>query len=120
VLIGGDPGIGKSTLLLQMLGTFGTRLRGLYVTGEESLAQVAARGQRLGMSLEGLEALAETSIERILAEVAANRPDVLIVDSIQTIWTELLTAAPGSVSQVRESAARLVRFAKESGTSVFL
>ena len=120
VLIGGDPGIGKSTLLLQMLGTFGTRLRGLYVTGEESLAQVAARGQRLGMSLEGLEALAETSIERILAEAAANRPDVLIVDSIQTIWTELLAAAPGSVSQVRESAARLVRFAKESGTSVFL
>ncbi|ANB17635.1 DNA repair protein RadA [Dokdonella koreensis] len=120
VLIGGDPGIGKSTLLLQMLGTIGQRMRGLYVTGEESLAQVAARGQRLGLRLDGLEALAETSIERILAEAATVRPQVLVIDSIQTIWTELLTAAPGSVSQVRESAARLVRFAKETGTSVFL
>ncbi len=120
VLIGGDPGIGKSTLLLQMLGTIGGRMRSLYVTGEESLAQVAARGRRLDINLEGLEALAETSIERILGEAANSKPEVLIIDSIQTIWTELLTAAPGSVSQVRESAARLVRFAKESGTSVFL
>ena len=120
VLIGGDPGIGKSTLLLQMLGAIGGRLRSLYVTGEESLAQVAARGRRLGIHLDGLEALAETSIERILGEAATSKPQVLIIDSIQTIWTELLTAAPGSVSQVRESAARLVRFAKESGTSVFL
>lgn len=120
VLIGGDPGIGKSTLLLQMLGTLGASLRGLYVTGEESLAQVAARGQRLGIALDGLQALAETAIERILAQSAQARPDLLIIDSIQTIWTEQLTAAPGSVSQVRESAARLVRFAKESGTSVFL
>ena len=120
VLIGGDPGIGKSTLLLQMLGAIGQRVRGLYVTGEESLAQVASRGQRLGIVLDGLEALAETSIERILGEAAAGRPDVLIIDSIQTIWTETLTAAPGSVSQVRESAARLVRYAKETGTSVFL
>ncbi len=120
VLIGGDPGIGKSTLLLQMLGAIGRRLRGLYVTGEESLGQVASRALRLGIALDGLEALAETSIERILGEIAATRPDVLIIDSIQTIWTESLTAAPGSVSQVRESAARLVRFAKETGTSVFL
>ena len=120
VLIGGDPGIGKSTLLLQMLGAIGQRMRSLYVTGEERLAQVAARGQRLGIALDGLEALAETSIERILAEAVNGKPEVLIIDSIQTIWTELLTAAPGSVSQVRESAARLVRFAKESGTSVFL
>ncbi len=120
VLIGGDPGIGKSTLLLQMLGAFGQRVHGLYVTGEESLAQVASRGQRLGVVLDGLEALAETSIERILGEASASRPEVLIIDSIQTIWTETLTAAPGSVSQVRESAARLVRYAKETGTSVFL
>jgi len=120
VLIGGDPGIGKSTLLLQMLGAIGQRVRGLYVTGEESLAQVASRGQRLGIVLDGLEALAETSIERILAEAMNGKPEVLIIDSIQTIWTETLTAAPGSVSQVRESAARLVRFAKETGTSVFL
>ncbi|MBL0163990.1 MAG: DNA repair protein RadA [Xanthomonadales bacterium] len=120
VLIGGDPGIGKSTLLLQMLGAIGGRMRSLYVTGEESLAQVAARGRRLDIELDGLEALAETSVERILAEAANSKPEVLIIDSIQTIWTELLSAAPGSVSQVRESAARLVRFAKESGTSVFL
>jgi DNA repair protein RadA/Sms len=120
VLIGGDPGIGKSTLLLQMLGASAARLRSLYVTGEESLAQIAARGQRLGIALDGLEALAETSVERILGEAAKSRPDVLIIDSIQTIWTETLTAAPGSVSQVRESAARLVRFAKETGTGVFL
>ncbi|HEX5124592.1 MAG TPA: DNA repair protein RadA [Rhodanobacteraceae bacterium] len=120
VLIGGDPGSGTSTLLLQMLGAIGQRVRGLYVTGEESLAQVAARGKRLDIGLDGLEALAETSIERILGEAANGKPDVLIIDSIQTIWTELLTAAPGSVSQVRESAARLVRFAKETGTSVFL
>src|SRR4029077_16394895 len=84
VLIGGDPGIGKSTLLLQMLGAIGQRVRGLYVTGEESLAQVAARAQRLGISLEGLEALAETSIERILGEAANSKPQVLIIDSIQT------------------------------------
>ena len=120
VLVGGDPGIGKSTLLLQTLGALGERLPGLYVTGEESLAQVAARAQRLGLPLAPLRALAETCIERILEQAVAERPRVLVVDSIQTIWTELLTAAPGSVSQVRESAAKLTRYAKESGTSVFL
>jgi DNA repair protein RadA/Sms len=120
VLIGGDPGIGKSTLLLQMLGMLGARLPSLYVTGEESLAQVASRAQRLGLPLEPLQALAETCIERVLEQVVATRPRVLVIDSIQTIWTELLTAAPGSVSQVRESAAKLVRFAKETGTSVLL
>ncbi|MDC8012016.1 DNA repair protein RadA [Tahibacter soli] len=120
VLIGGDPGIGKSTLLLQMLGSLGTRLSGLYVTGEESVAQVAARAQRLSLALEPLRCLPETCIERIIEHVAKDKPNVLVVDSIQTIWTELLTAAPGSVSQVRESAAKLTRFAKESGTSVFL
>ncbi|MEO8779601.1 MAG: DNA repair protein RadA [Rhodanobacter sp.] len=120
VLIGGDPGIGKSTLLLQVLGTLGRQLPSVYVTGEESLAQVAARGQRLGLSLEPLRALAETCIERILEQAMATRPKVLVIDSIQTIWTELLPSAPGSVSQVRESAAKLTRFAKETGTSVFL
>ena len=120
VLIGGDPGIGKSTLLLQMLGTLGQRMPSLYVTGEESLAQVASRGKRLGLDLAPIQALAETCIERILEQAMAVRPQVLVIDSIQTIWTELLTAAPGSVSQVRESAAKLVRFAKESGTSVML
>lgn len=120
VLVGGDPGIGKSTLLLQMLGTLGAQLPSVYVTGEESLAQVAARAQRLGLPLAPLQALAETCIERILEQAMAAKPRVLVIDSIQTIWTELLTAAPGSVSQVRESAAKLTRFAKETGTSVFL
>jgi len=120
VLVGGDPGIGKSTLLLQALASLGSRLSGLYVTGEESLAQVAARGRRLGLSLDGLDALAETCVERILAQAQAAKPKLIVADSIQTLWSEQLTAAPGSVSQVRESAARLVRFAKETGTSVFL
>ena len=120
VLMGGDPGIGKSTLLLQMLGTMGLSLPSLYVAGEESLAQVAGRAQRLDLPPGPLHALAETCIERILEQAASARPRVLVIDSIQTIWTELLTAAPGSVSQVRESAAKLTRFAKETGTSVFL
>lgn len=120
VLVGGDPGIGKSTLLLQTLGALGASLPGLYVSGEESLAQIAARGRRLGIALEPLRALAETCVERVLEHVQSERPRVLVIDSIQTIWTETLPAAPGSVSQVRESAARLVRFAKETGTCVFL
>jgi DNA repair protein RadA/Sms len=120
VLVGGDPGIGKSTLLLQALAAMGARVPGLYVTGEESLAQVAARAVRLGLPVDNLTALAETSVEKILALTAAARPRLVVADSIQTLWTEQLTAAPGSVSQVREAAARLVRFAKESGTSVFL
>ena len=120
VLVGGDPGIGKSTLLLQALARMAPTLPGLYVTGEESLAQVAGRAQRLGLPLAGLQALAETCVERILEHAVAARPRLLVADSIQTLWTETLTAAPGSVSQVRESAARLVRFAKETGTAVFL
>ena len=131
VLVGGDPGIGKSTLLLQTLGALGARMKSLYVSGEESLAQIAARAQRLGLPLEPLRCLAETCVERILESVQKeffgakhsaqkDAPRVLVIDSIQTIWTELLTAAPGSVSQVRESAARLVRYAKETGTSIFL
>jgi len=119
-LVGGDPGIGKSTLLLQTLGALGARLSTLYVSGEESLAQIAARAQRLGLSLEPLRCLAETCVERIIEIAGKNTPRVLVIDSIQTIWTETLTAAPGSVSQVRESAARLVRYAKETGTSIFL
>src|SRR4051812_10191828 len=107
VLVGGDPGIGKSTLLLQTLGALGARLRTLYVSGEESLAQIAARAQRLGIPLENIRCLAETCVERILENVAnefsahAEKPTgssisrVLVIDSIQTIWTELLTAAPG-------------------------
>ncbi|GAA5006901.1 DNA repair protein RadA [Pseudoluteimonas lycopersici] len=120
VLVGGDPGIGKSTLLLQALAQMSQSLPGLYVTGEESLAQVAGRAQRLGLPIDGLHALAETGVERILEHAAASRPRLIVADSVQTLWTEALTAAPGSVSQVRESAARLVRYAKETGTAVFL
>ena len=120
VLVGGDPGIGKSTLLLQALAAMGGRLPALYVTGEESLSQVASRATRLGLPLDGLNALAETGVERILALASESKPGLIVADSIQTLWSEQLTAAPGSVSQVRESAARLVRFAKETGTSVFL
>ncbi len=120
VLVGGDPGIGKSTLLLQALAGLRGSLRGLYVTGEESLAQVASRGTRLGLDLAAVDALAETGIERILALAVERKPDLLVIDSIQTMWTEAAESSPGSVTQVRESAARLTRFAKESGTSVFL
>ncbi len=120
VLVGGDPGIGKSTLLLQAVALMGPALPSLYVTGEESLAQVAGRAVRLGLPLEGLNALAETGIERILEHAVATRPRLIVADSVQTLWTESLAAAPGSVSQVRESAARLVRYAKETGTAVFL
>jgi DNA repair protein RadA/Sms len=120
VLVGGDPGIGKSTLLLQTLGALGARMKSLYVSGEESLAQIASRAQRLGLPLAPLRCLAETCVERIVEHAQTDAPRVLVIDSIQTIWTELLTAAPGSVSQVRESAAKLVRYAKETGTSIFL
>ena len=120
VLVGGDPGIGKSTLLLQAVAKMASTLPALYVTGEESLAQVAGRGARLGLPLEGVNALAETGVEKILEQAVATSPRLIVADSVQTLWTESLTAAPGSVSQVRESAARLVRYAKETGTAVFL
>ena len=120
VLIGGDPGIGKSTLLTQALASMAGALPGLYVTGEESLGQVAGRASRLGLPLAGMHALAETCVERILEQAILAKPRFIIADSIQTLWTEMLTAAPGSVSQVREAAARLVRYAKETGTAVFL
>lgn len=120
VLVGGDPGIGKSTLLLQAITAMAPQFPGLYVTGEESLSQVAGRAQRLGLGVDGVSALAETCVERILTQAAAAKPRLVVADSIQTLWSELLTAAPGSVSQVRESAAKLVRFAKETGTAVFL
>lgn len=123
VLVGGDPGIGKSTLLLQavaLMASGAARLPVLYVTGEESLAQVAGRAHRLELPVEGVNALAETCVETILQHAGTARPRLIVADSVQTLWTESLTAAPGSVSQVRESAARLVRFAKETGTAVFL
>jgi DNA repair protein RadA/Sms len=120
VLIGGDPGIGKSTLLLQASASLGADRPVLYVSGEESPQQVSLRAQRLCLSGEGIRLLAETGVERILAAASAEGPRVMVVDSIQTLFTELLQSAPGSVSQVRESAARLVRWAKQTDTAVFL
>jgi len=121
VLIGGDPGIGKSTLLLQAAASLRDEgLAPLYVSGEESLSQVALRARRLGIRGEGLKLLAETSVERIIAMAGVEKPGVLVVDSVQTVFTDALTSAPGSVAQVRECAARLTRFAKDSGTTVFL
>ncbi|MBK1647240.1 DNA repair protein RadA [Rhabdochromatium marinum] len=130
VLLGGDPGIGKSTLLLQACTALAARwtqeaLRGyqhpvLYVTGEESPEQVSLRAARLALPRAAIRLLAETSVERILATVEQERPAMLVIDSIQTLFTEAISSAPGSVTQVRDSAALLVRFAKQSGTTVFL
>ncbi|MGB9670008.1 MAG: DNA repair protein RadA [Halothiobacillaceae bacterium] len=120
ILLGGDPGIGKSTLLLQTLVALQPTLPGLYVTGEESLDQVALRAQRLGLEATDMQLLAETSVERIVQQAEALRPGVMVIDSIQTLFSEALTAAPGSVSQVREAAALLTRLAKQRGICVFL
>ena len=121
VLIGGDPGIGKSTLLLQaMLNLAGSTGPVLYVSGEESASQTRLRGERLGVSHKGLLVLAENSLEAILAQAAALKPGVMVVDSIQTVWTSSLESAPGSVSQVRESAGKLMMLAKGSNLPVFI
>lgn len=120
VLIGGDPGIGKSTLLIQTLARLSDSLRTLYVSGEESPRQISLRARRLGLNTEKLRLLPETCVERIVTVAERERPDVLVVDSIQTMYTELLQSAPGSVSQVREAAAQLVHFAKRCATAVFL
>lgn len=120
VLLGGDPGVGKSTLLLQTLCQLSTRHPALYVTGEESLEQVSLRSQRLGLHGAPLRLLAETQVERIIATAQEEKPQIMVIDSVQTLYTELLQSAPGGVSQVRESAAQLTRFAKQSGTAMFL
>lgn len=119
-LIGGDPGIGKSTLLMQAAATLSESLDVLYVTGEESLQQVGLRARRLGVPSAGLSLLAETCVEAIAETARRERPGVLIVDSIQTIHSENLQSAPGAVAQLRESAAQLVRLAKQTGIAVFL
>ena len=124
VLIGGDPGIGKSTLLLQALDALSRHVRTLYVTGEESGAQVALRSRRLGLG-EGttgsqVRVIAEIQLEKIAATIAAEQPVVCVVDSIQTVYSDQLTSAPGSVAQVRECAAQLTRIAKSSGTTIVL
>jgi DNA repair protein RadA/Sms len=120
VLIGGDPGIGKSTLLLQAIDHLSTRIPVLYVTGEESGAQVAMRSRRLGLPGDKVRVLAEINLEKILATIEAERPAFCVIDSIQTIYSEQLSSAPGSVAQVRECAAHLTRTAKASGCSMVL
>jgi DNA repair protein RadA/Sms len=121
VLIGGDPGIGKSTLLLQALdGLQKSGQRTLYVTGEESGAQVALRARRLGLDNSHVHVLAETQLEKIISTLQAQAPHIAVIDSIQTVYSDQLTSAPGSVAQVRECAAHLTRFAKSSGTAIVL
>lgn len=120
VLIGGDPGIGKSTLLIQALASLGSTVKALYVTGEESLPQVALRAGRLALRADHLRLMAENRVEAIIATAEAERPAAIVVDSIQTVFTESLTSAPGSVAQVRESAAQLVYFSKRAGIALFL
>ena len=120
VLLGGDPGIGKSTLLLQAQAHLGGGQGSLYVTGEESAGQVAMRARRRDLDPAHLECLTETSLEVILATAAQRKPAFMVVDSIQTLWTEALQSAPGAVAQVRECAARLVQFAKQTGCAVVL
>ncbi len=120
VLIGGDPGIGKSTLLLQALDGLSREVATLYVTGDESGALVAMRARRLGLPASRVRVLAEIGLERILATLDAERPAVAVIDSIQTMYSEQLASAPGSVAQVRECAAQLTRAAKATGCAVVL
>jgi DNA repair protein RadA/Sms len=118
ILLGGDPGIGKSTLLLQAMAAIGAARSALYVTGEESVEQVALRAQRLGLVNAPVSLLAEVQLEAIIATIGTEKPEVVVIDSIQTAYTEALTSAPGSVAQVRECAAQLTRLAKQRGTVV--
>ncbi|MBW7903830.1 MAG: DNA repair protein RadA [Rhodocyclaceae bacterium] len=120
VLIGGDPGIGKSTLLLQALSSLSAAQPVLYVSGEESGEQVALRARRLALDARRLQLLAEINLEKILAVLQAERPRVAVIDSIQTLWSDQLASAPGSVAQVRECAAQLTRLAKTAGIAIVL
>src|SRR5690606_8838609 len=121
VLIGGAPGIGKSTLVLQMaerLSAVGTQV--LYVSGEESERQIKMRGERLGLTAENVFLLPETDLRSVMSEAERLRAGLLIVDSIQTVYSDAIESAPGSVSQVREVAAQFMHFAKQTATPVFL
>ena len=120
LLLGGDPGIGKSTLLLQVLAGLASDLPVLYISGEESAAQVALRARRLGLNDAPVRLMAETQLEVMLDTLANERPAVAVIDSIQTVYTDTLSSAPGSVSQVRECAAQLTRAAKASGITLVL
>jgi DNA repair protein RadA/Sms len=120
VLLGGDPGIGKSTILLQAISYLSRTKQTLYVSGEESLQQIAARAERLQVNADNIKLLAETQVEQILQKAKKAKPDIIVIDSIQTTFTENLSSAPGAVGQVRESTAQLVRYAKQTGTALFL
>ena len=119
VLVGGEPGVGKSTLLLNALGAISRDRRALLVTGEESVAQVKLRAARLG-GCDGVEILAETELDAVCATLEREQPAVCVIDSVQTLWSQEIGSAPGSVSQVREAAARLLRVSKENGVATFL
>ncbi len=120
VLLGGDPGIGKSTILLQCLALISQQREALYVTGEESPQQVGLRAQRLNLPVDRLKLLSSTCVEEIIAQAGKLKPAVMVIDSIQTIFSDSLQSAPGSVSQIRESTAMLVRFAKQSNVAILL
>ncbi|MGD9108624.1 MAG: DNA repair protein RadA [Gammaproteobacteria bacterium] len=122
ILIGGDPGIGKSTLLLQTLCRMTAHhpIPSLYVSGEESLQQITLRAKRLKLPEDSLKLLADTNVERILSVAQQEQPRILVIDSIQTMFTENVSSAPGAVSQVRESAAKLVQYAKQTNTALIL
>lgn len=121
VLLGGDPGIGKSTLLLQMLNSLKAQASSLYVTGEESLQQIAMRAQRLNIKTQaGLKLFSETHLESIIQQAMREKPKIMVIDSIQTIYTDTIAGAPGSITQLRECTAYLTRYAKQTGTALFL
>src|SRR3990167_7790309 len=120
ILIGGDPGIGKSTILLQAIAHLSQTLKVIYVTGEETPQQITLRARRLGLPENYLWLLADTQIERILNHVQKEKPRVIVIDSIQTMHTAMLSSAPGSVGQVRESTMQLVKYVKQTETALFL
>ena len=120
ILVGGNPGAGKSTLLLQTMCHLAATMDALYITGEESLQQVAMRAHRLGLPTDQLRMMSETNVETVVAALEEFKPRVVVVDSIQVMHTQELPSAPGGVAQVRECAAYLTRFAKQSGTVIFL
>ena len=120
VLLGGDPGIGKSTLLLQAMGNLSSQCVCLYITGEESLEQVSLRAKRLQIQTPDMQLMTETCVESIINTCQSIKPEIVVIDSIQTMFTEDLGSAPGSVAQVRESAAQLVRYAKATGTTILI
>lgn len=120
ILLGGDPGIGKSTLILQSLSLLSKNNKTLYVTGEESAEQIALRAQRLGVQDADMDLLADNQLESIINVAIKHKPDVLVMDSIQTLYTDTLQSAPGSVAQIRETASRLVRYGKQTGTIIIL